>query len=403
MKGWRLLPLGVALLLVGAGCATDGRPKPPGREGRPPAAGQGGGGDAAVAFRVETVATGLETPWSLALLPDGAILLTERPGRLRVVRGGRLLPEPAAQMPVAAVGEGGLLGLALHPRFPDRPFAYLYYTHRAGGRLSNRVARFRVAEGGPAGFRLGEEKVLLDGIPGGTIHDGGRLRFGPDGMLYVTTGDGGRPALAADPKSLAGKILRLRDDGGVPEDNPFPGSPVWSYGHRNPQGLAWDDLGRLYASEHGPTGEFGHCCHDEVNLIEPGRFYGWPLRAGREPAGAAARLGLREPSPPPVDPLAESGSDTWAPSGMAFTPEGGAGESGSLWLATLRGGHLRRLTLGAGDPPGVVRQGVALDGYGRLRDVAPGPDGCLYVLTSNRDGRGRPAAEDDRLLRLCPR
>lgn len=346
------------------------------------------------AFRVEEVARGLEAPWSLAFLPDGTILVTERPGRVRVVRGGRLISEPAARLPVAASGEAGLLGIAVHPRYPQQPFAYLYYT-RAAGTLRNRLSRFRLVSGGPAGLRLIGEKVLLDGIPGGTIHDGGRIAFGPDGMLYVGTGETGRPELAPRRSALGGKILRLRADGRVPEGNPFPGSPVWSYGHRNVQGLAWDRSGHLYASEHGPTGEYGLCCHDEVNLIKPGRFYGWPLLAGRTQAARPSEAALRR-VPAAVPPVAESGSATWAPSGIAFLGR-------SLFAATLRGEELRRFDFDPRRADRVVRQIAVLRDRGRLRDVARGPDGCLYVLTSNRDGRGEPRPGDDRLLRLCRR
>lgn len=344
------------------------------------------------ALRVEELARGLEAPWSLAFLPDGSILVTERPGRVRVVRRGRLVAAPALRLRVAAVGEAGLLGIALHPRYPRPPFAYLYST-RGAGALRNRVSRFRVVRGGPAGLRLVGERVLLDGIPGGQIHDGGRIAFGPDGRLYVATGESGRPALAADRRSLGGKILRLRPDGRIPAGNPFRGSPVWSYGHRNVQGLAWDATGRLYASEHGPTGDFGLCCHDELNLIRPGRFYGWPLRAGRARAASPDEIG-RSREPPSVRPVVESGQGTWAPSGVAFLGR-------SLFMATLRGEHLRRFDLDPRRPGRILRQGVALRGYGRLRDVVRGPDRCLYVLTSNRDGRGSPRSGDDRLLRLC--
>lgn len=342
--------------------------------------------------RVTELARGLEAPWSLGFLPDGTILVTERPGRVRVVRGGRLRSAPVARVRVAAAGEAGLLGLALHPRYPSPPFVYLYSTYRAGGGLRTRVSRFRVVRGGSAGVRLTEERTVLAGVPGAPIHDGGRIAFGPDGLLYIATGDSGRPALAFARSSLAGKILRLRSDGRLPAGNPFRGSPIWSYGHRNVQGLAWDAAGRLYASEHGPSGDFGQCCHDELNVIRRGRFYGWPFRAGRARAATPRELGL-EREPPSVPPLAESGRSTWAPSGVAFRGR-------SLFVATLRGAHLRRFDLDV-QRGRVIAQGVALSRYGRLRDVVRGPDGCLYILASNRDGRGEPHPDDDRLLRLC--
>lgn len=342
-------------------------------------------------LRVAELARGLEAPWSVAFLPDGRALITERPGRLRLLRAGGLAAVPVATLRVGAQGEAGLLGIALDPGYPKRSFAYLYYTAPGG---ANRVSRFRLVSAGAAGLRLANEKVLLDGIPGAGIHDGGRIAFGPDEMLYVGTGDSGRPELAARRMSLAGKILRLRPDGGIPGSNPFPRSPVWSYGHRNVQGLAWDGRGRMYASEHGPTGEFGLCCHDEINLIERGGFYGWPLKAGR---ATAARPGEIRVSglPRAIPPVAESDGATWAPSGIAFLGR-------SLYVANLRGEQVRRFDLDRRRPGGVVRQSVVLQGRGRIRDVVRGRRGCLYVLTSNRDGRGDPRAGDDKLLRLCP-
>lgn len=209
-----------------------------------------------------------------------------------------------------ARGEAGLLGIALHPDFPERRFAYVYYTAADG----NRISRFRVGDD----LRFRDERVLLEGIPFSAVHDGGRIAFGPDGLLYASTGDAGEPRRAAERGSLAGKFLRLRPDGGIPEENPFDGSPVFSYGHRNPQGFDWDAEERLYASEHGPTGELGLCCHDELNVIVEGAFYGWPFRAGRVQA-----LGGSPPERP-IPPIAASGSDTWAPAGVAVhSPEGG--------------------------------------------------------------------------------
>jgi glucose/arabinose dehydrogenase len=336
-----------------------------------------------VAFRVETVLTGLEAPWEVAFAPDGRLFLTERPGRVRVVEGGQLRPEPAATLPaVAATGEGGLLGLALAPDFARSRALYLYHTYRgAGGALRNRVVRYR-EEGG----RLAEERVILDGIPAAGIHDGGRLAFGPDGKLYVTTGDASSPDTAQDRGSLGGKILRLEPDGAIPADNPFPGSPVYSYGHRNPEGLAWQEgAGQLYATEHGSS------AHDEVNRIAAGANYGWPAARGND--------GQREGFVPPV---IESGADvTWAPSGATFVRAATFPQwRGSLLFAALRGQALWRLALeGAGAPR---LEAIVRNDYGRLRTVVEGPDGLLYLLTSNRDGRGTPASGDDRLLRLVP-
>lgn len=325
--------------------------------------------------RVTVVARGLDTPWGLAFAPDGRLFVTERPGRIRVVRAGRLDPEPVARLPVVERGESGLMGLAPHPAFAETPRLYACYTVDKGERVVNRVVALTLADG-----RARQERVLVDDIPGASIHDGCRVKFGPDGKLYITTGDAGEGRRAQRRDSLAGKILRLDADGGIPVDNPFPGSPVYSLGHRNPQGLAWDDRRRLYAAEHGPSGL--PCCHDEVNRIEPGGNYGWPEVYGR---AGDARF---------VDPIAESGSSTWAPSGMAFL-------DGSLYIGALRGRALLRIVLTADGRAGGVTRLLA-GAHGRLRDVVAGPDGALYVSTSNRDGRGSPAVDDDRVLRVEP-
>jgi glucose/arabinose dehydrogenase len=260
---------------------------------------------------------------------------------------------------------------------------YLYYSYAApGGATLNRLVRMRDASG--AGV---DEKILLVNIPGSANHDGGRIEFGPDGKLYVATGDGEQQARAQDRSSLGGKILRLEKDGTVPADNPFPGSPVFSLGHRNVQGLAFHpDTGVLYETEHGPSGFFPACCQDEVNRIEAGANYGWPIVTGK-PGDQRFR-----------DPIAWSGNlDTWAPSGATFATRPGP-IRGSLLFATLRGQHLHRIVL-TPDGRGVAfEERLIVNQYGRLRDVYETPSGEFLIITSNRDGRGRPAADDDRVL-----
>jgi glucose/arabinose dehydrogenase len=304
------------------------------------------------------------------------------------VVNGQLRTRPALTLPVAAVGEGGLLGLALHPDFSRTGWVYLYYTYQAD-QLWNRVVRYRLADD-----QLVEPQVILDRIPGASIHDGGRIAFGPDGKLYVTTGDARDPEAAQDLASLAGKILRLEPDGSFPPDNPFPGSPVWTYGHRNPQGLAWTNDGRLYATEHGPTGDLGLAAHDEVNLIEPGKNYGWPF--------VVADL-VRRPLPDAVPPVAQSGQTTWAPSGATFVRVGSIPQwQGNLLFAGLRSQALWRLVLAPDGRSAVQLEALYQGEFGRLRTVVEGPDGAIYLLTSNRDGRGNPRAGDDRLVRIAP-
>ncbi|MEK9151079.1 MAG: PQQ-dependent sugar dehydrogenase [Patescibacteria group bacterium] len=324
---------------------------------------------------ISAIAQGLRIPWALDFLPDKRILFTERPGSVRLIDvRGKLVAEPALTLgDVAAVGEGGLLGIALHPRFSENNFVYLYYTARRGGaEIANRVVRYRLENS-----RLVAPSVILDDIPAAANHDGGRIAFGPDGMLYITTGDAGVQANAQNTGSLAGKILRLRDDGTVPDDNPFAGSPVWSYGHRNPQGLAWDGSGRLWATEHGPSAK------DEINLIERGNNYGWPLGSGENvPAGTVA-------------PIRQSGSATWAPSGAAI-----AGDT--LYFVGLRGQELYALPLAEKDRGGELRSYFGKQ-FGRIRSVTVGPDGYFYLLTNNRDGRGIPQSEDDQIIRVHPR
>jgi glucose/arabinose dehydrogenase len=327
---------------------------------------------------------GLEAPWSLVFLADGRALVSERPGRIRMIRNGELLPTPVAEVKSALGGEGGLMGLAVHPQFPAKPFIYAMHTYRRAGGRTNRVIRLRLT-----GEKAVFERVILDGIPGARNHNGGRIAFGPDGLLYIGTGERYQREIAQDPKSLGGKILRLTADGAIPPGNPFPGSPVYSLGHRNVQGLAWHPTSKeLFISEHGPSGEVGVGAHDEVNVIRAGGNYGWPRAIG-----APGLKGY-------IDPIVAWPETSTPPSGAAFW-------RGDLYIATLRSRALIRLRLDRSEGKwraiGIQRwfvdgHGEAL--YGRLRDAVVGPDGALYVLTSNRDGRGYPRRGDDRILRI---
>jgi len=338
-----------------------------------------------VSYRVETVAENLEVPWGIAFAPDGRIFVTERVGNLRVIEDGILNPEPIKILDVGGF-EGGLLGIALDPNFEENHYIYLYYTYNDFLSTFNKVARFTESNN-----QLSEELILLDKISGGPFHDGGRIKFGPDGKLYITTGEAGIPANAQDLNSLGGKILRINSDGTMPDDNPFENSAVYSLGHRNPQGLDWDPItGKLVISEHGPSGERGFA-HDEVNVIEAGKNYGWPKIVGDET------------NPSYINPILHTGDETWAPSGASFYSSDNIEEwENKFFIATLRGNHLRMLDLDIESNEVLSSEALFQGEFGRLRDASVGPDGNLYILTSNQDGRGSPVPSDDRILRIVP-
>jgi len=333
-------------------------------------------------IRVEVVATNLVIPWSISFISPDEALFTERGGTVRLLDLSAATHRVVGKIEVAHVGEGGLLGIATKGSAPK---IYTYYTARRGGSLVNRVVLWD-------GLELKEGHVLLDNIPASSIHNGGRIRLGPDEKLYITTGDAATPENSQSLQSLAGKILRINQDGSIPSDNPYPDSPIYSLGHRNPQGIDWHpETLQLYATEHGPSGEMGLTGHDEVNIILPGANYGWPRVIGA-------------PGKPEfVDPIYHSGATTWAPSGCSFVRgtlfEGWAN---NLLFAALRGEHLHRVVLDTSGGRVVASERLFQGVYGRLRDVVQGPDGHIYLLTSNRDGRGVPRQGDDKVLRLMP-
>ncbi|MFD2923549.1 PQQ-dependent sugar dehydrogenase [Halobacillus naozhouensis] len=315
---------------------------------------------------VEEVVTNLQSPWDIEE-HKGTFFITERKGQIVSwsEEQGLNRVKVETKQDIAQIGEGGLLGFKLAPHFSESNQAFAYHTYKEDGQNKNRIIIIEYKND-----QWSETDVILEGIPGANFHNGGRIEIGPDQKLYVTTGDSLDSELAQDKASLAGKILRINLDGSVPEDNPFEGSYVYSYGHRNPQGLAWDEEGQLYASEHGPD----H--HDEVNVINPGGNYGWPKIVGGEKAEGMQL------------PIYQTGQSTWAPSGIAVFNE-------KLYIASLRGTAMRTLSLNGQNPA------VAADGYGRIRDVEK-VGGSLYFITNNTDGRGNPDEEDDRLLRLVP-
>jgi glucose/arabinose dehydrogenase len=377
---WASCVLSVVLLLAAVGCETnsamEGEP-PQGRQS-PPVAEPVVLPDDQVPYTAEIVADRLNVPWALDFAPDGRLFFTERPGSVRVIRQGILLPAPVITFPAPFVseGEGGLLGIVVDPGFSSNHYLYVYHTYREGENVFNRVVRLREENN-----RASVDKVLLDKIPGGRIHNGGRLKIGPDQRLYITTGDAGVPERAQDPASLGGKILRINLDGTIPTDNPFPHSPVYSWGHRNPQGIAWSSQGSMYSSEHGAA------AHDEINLIEPGANYGWPVIQGDRQAS-----GMRVP-------VLHSGESTWAPSGMAFAQSGPW--RGQLLVANLRGEQILKIAFQPNNPRSVQSvEAFFRNRYGRIRDVVQGKDGSLYVLTNNLDGRGEPRPGDDKIIRL---
>lgn len=315
----------------------------------------------------EVIVENLNIPWEVAFLP-GEILVTERPGMLLLIKNRQKISIEG----VEHVGEGGLLGLAIHPNFASNHWIYLYLTTRNSEGLMNRVERYQLDEN-----KLSQRKVILQGIEGSVNHDGGRIAFGPDGYLYITTGDAENPESSQNINSLNGKILRVKDDGSIPSDNPFDNA-VYSFGHRNSQGLAWDDKGRLWATEHGRSGILSGL--DELNLIEKSKNYGWPVIQGDE-----KRAGM-------ISPIIQSGPRiTWAPAGAVFY-------DGSIFFGGLRGEALFEYKIAA-----KFLKKYFQGEFGRIRAVVLGPDGYLYITTSNTDGRSTPKIGDDKLIKVNPK
>ncbi|WP_102264664.1 PQQ-dependent sugar dehydrogenase [Mesobacillus jeotgali] len=351
----------LAMLMVIVGCSGGGdETKPSGEVNQKPEDKEA----IAQADLLEVVAENLEVPWSINKSGE-TFYLSERPGSIVKVEGGNTDKQKVSfKKKVSQAAEAGFLGFVLAPDFEQSNKAFAYYTYENGTGQFNRIVELTLNNG-----EWVEGKLLLDKIPSGRFHHGGRLKIGPDGKLYATAGDAAtNPEIAQDLSSLGGKILRLNLDGSVPADNPFENSYVYSYGHRNPQGLAWSEDGTLYASEHGPSAQ------DEINLIQAGKNYGWPEITGDE-----TKQGMEAP-------IFHSGSDTWAPSGMEAY-------EGKLYVATLRGNALREF-----DPAAKTTREV-VTGLGRIRDVIVDGDD-LYFISNNTDGRGIPSEGDDKLYRV---
>ncbi|MDW0193450.1 MAG: PQQ-dependent sugar dehydrogenase [Nitrososphaeraceae archaeon] len=322
---------------------------------------------------VEIIAEGLQAPRSIDISKEGRIFISEKRGSIRVVDNGTLLTEPVGDIKAENIGDAGLLGLTLHPNFTQNHLFYVYYTYSNSTGLFNKVLMLKESNN-----RIIDSKTILDGIPGNDYRDGGRIKFGRDGKLYVSTGDASIPELSQDLNSLAGKILRINEDGTVPQDNPFSNSAVYAYGFRNAQGLAWaPNSGALYSSDQGGAG------NDEINLISPAKNYGWP----HEECNSSGDDNRYTPPLVCFNPSLE-------PSGIAFAFSNKLGYQNHLIVATLKGSHLRDIDFDSGS------QNTILVGYGRIIDLVESEDGSIYVLTSNTDGRALPQQGDDKILRL---
>ena len=337
----------------------------------------------------DVVASNLDTVWELVWGPDGFIWMTERGGRISRVNPQTGAVTPVGQVAVNEIGEGGLMGLALHPDFATQPWVYVAHTYSQGG-VKNRVVRMRFD-----GNTLGAPEVLVADIPGSSIHNGSRLLFGPDRFLYVTTGDASDPTIAPNRDALAGKVLRLTDDGAPAPGNPF-GNRTFTYGHRNPQGIVFAN-GALYITEHGPTD------NDEINRVEAGGNYGWPSVHGKCDGDIGAGESSYCAANTTVEPLA-MWTPTIAPAGLAWYDSNLIPAlRKSLLFATLKDATLYRLALSADGRTITATETLFARQFGRLRAVLVAPDGSIYIGTSNRDGRGNPSGSDDKILRIHPR
>ena len=311
-------------------------------------------------FQSNILAENLKVPWAMDFLPNNTMIFTQRGGYVSLLDNNGV--KSIGHINVTANGESGLLGVAVDPQFSQNKYIYLYYTSNAG----NRVSRF-VLDG-----KLENETILIDNIPSASIHNGGRIKFGPDGKLYITTGDANNRTAAQDINSLSGKVLRTNKDGSVPADNPFK-NYVYTYGNRDPQGLTWGPTGILYESEHGDIQ------NDEINILVPGGNYGWPIYQGNDKA-----QGFQSP-------FVVYTNFTLAPSGMAFY-------NNKLYIAGLRGSQVRQINL-AENGTSITGQQAILTQLGRIRDVVV-HDGYIYICTSNTDGRGIPEVGDDKIIRI---
>jgi glucose/arabinose dehydrogenase len=342
--------------------------------------------DTSIKLVTEEWLKNLDTPWQIVFAPDGSVFFTERPGRVRVWKEG-VLSTWLDLSNVVEQSESGLLGIGLDPDFASNHYVYIAYTYSTpGSKFTNRLVR---CIEDPNTGKGKEDKILIDDIRGEQNHNGGPIKFGPDGKMYWTVGDGFNNDLPQDLNSLNGKVLRINLDGTVPTDNPFPGSYIWTYGNRNVQGLDWQEgTNNLFVTEHGPSSLGQDCCKDEINILEKGKNYGWPVISGTQ-----TQAGME-------NPIWLSGTDkTWAPAGAIFVKKGKW--KGSFLFVGLKGETLYRAVIDPANPRKILQvEEYMKQTYGRLRDIAEAPDGTFYICISNRDGRGAPKPEDDRIIKL---
>jgi len=340
-----------------------------------------------VDYKIVEFTRGLYVPWSIVFTSKSRMLVSERNGNIREIKDGSLTQKPLIELKeTVEVGESGLMGLSIHPNYSFNKYVYACLTYVVDGKMVNKIERFV-----DKGDNLARDKIILDGIPSARFHAGCRIGFGPDEKLYVTVGDASVREEAQNLNSLAGKILRINDDGSIPSDNPF-GTLIWSYGHRNPQGIAWQpESGILFSTEHGPSGSDGPGGGDEINIIKKGFNYGWPIVSHEK-----SRDGLEKPKLIFTPAEAPSGASFYG--GDVFPQF-----KNNFFFTALRGEGLFRVILGEDNPEEIIGyEKIKEVNFGRIRDVLEGPDGLIYFVTSNRDGRGKPREGDDKIYRFEP-
>ncbi len=337
-------------------------------------------------YKIEVFAENLTVPWSIAWTDNNRMLVNERTGKIRIIQNGKLQDAPLLEVKEVSVGsEEGLMGLAVDPNYAENKYIYISYAYGKGDNLSIKVVRYK-----DNGNSVSDELILIDKLPGAKNHAGCRLRFGPDGKLYITTGDATDREIAQDLKNMGGKILRLNSDGSIPSDNPWQNSPVWSYGHRNPQGIDfYPGTSILWETEHGPSGFDGPGGGDEVNVIVKGSNFGWPI---------VSHEGHKDGM---IDPVLVYTPAEAPASGMFYKSGVISQFKNNFFFGCLRGRGIIRVIVDEKDPTKVVSQSKMSDvDYGRIREIAEGPDGAIYFSTSNKDGRGNPGQTDDRIMRI---